>query len=340
MAGRTLDLPRFLAEELFPSVQRTGTVPGLGEWSNLQRSALFALPVKHGFVNIPTLNAIGPGGIKAAVRGFRMMPSVGPDAENELARMGASGITTHTQSPFGKVGQWSQNVTSRADTAQRLALHRTLLENNPVPPGYASHYRDLTPYQQGQVIQDRLVDYTRSSPLIDKLRSLGSNFPLWRLTLPSLAAKALVRNPRAVGGLARAEQAYNEARGNTAKGYETEFALPTDEGVGAAFEPASYFLNTANLVNAAYHHGNLQDEIAGIRSGKVANLLLGVAPGGYLGTEALNAYHSKAPTYERLLLALMGAYDKNLKSPYAQRVEQYRVENPAASKFEAQKHGY
>ena len=168
--------------------------------SSYQKDALFVLPFAH-MKNITVLAGLGPGGLSTIAKGIGYAGKIAkkdPATLAELDKLDVLGIKAayHTQgqaSKFanvpiaGATSKWSNEILSTYDNGLRLAVAEKLRS------------RGMGDIEMASQVRDIMGDYLHPSDATQALRSVGANFPQWRLQIvPKAMFKATKEQPKAV----------------------------------------------------------------------------------------------------------------------------------------------
>ena len=252
--SRSVPLP--VLAEFFRPREFAPKILALRNLSDAYRLALFVNFVKHGLINIPTLQALGPAGFTGAlhgiIHGLTMNKAQLEAAAQEVERVGAGahyvGALPGESGVLGGLRALARpgtQLTQRFDIAQRYALLKYMQNSKAIAPEFGIEYRKLKAYQMGQLINDTLFDYRNQSELVQTVRGFGAPFPHWHLTLIAHVMKAALTNPRAALLIARTEDDLNRAVFQ-GKGYHAEFNLPLNEPIKAIADPLSWAAGVAS----------------------------------------------------------------------------------------------
>src|SRR5271165_903691 len=301
-------LPEGVAQHRFGQQQTMGEFKVLKNASDATRLMLFMSFVRHGFFNVPFLQAIGPGGATAAIEGIGRV-FVSPGRAQAIRRLEDMGAASHyirqpaegagpVMNTLSKMAKPATSITERADMSQRIAL-LSYLDRSP-------QYAKMKDYEKGQLINDTLMDYSHQSDLSNMLRSYtGAQFPHWRLTLIAHAVKAMLQNPRAVDMITRGQVDLNRHLG-----YNVDLATPLDTGLKAYGDPLKFAKATIPPATSGY-------DVLTAKKGKAGQALLNdliyyftpAGLGGLLQQQlGTSTYKQYGPTDLREILSAGGAH--------------------------------
>lgn len=364
--------------------------------SDLSRKALFAIPFAH-MKNIAEAQYMGPGGAQALAHGAALAAARGvpSDAMVKLGMLpGAKGVYEKLAGQQIGDAEWEKRLdglrrkgalvefaddahgpnagANRAlwtfDAAQRVALDDFLAKHHP-------GYHDLSPYQQGAMVNAALFDYYHQSDLAKTLRTLGAPFPHWRLSVMERDARQLLGDKNAAVpahagdptrfiAYMRGMHALNhslfpaDASGKRAEGaYDVDLSGPMDEGPQQMLAPVSSLASILGPLGMALHgKATAQDVVQG--GGDALGGILGsYVPYGGAAPEVLDAighatgnksvrgdaaalgadrFHSTAPPELRALLSVIaGGYTKADPSSYLRAVRTLK-ERYGLSEYDAE----
>jgi hypothetical protein len=207
-----------------------------------------------------------------------------------------------------------------------------------------ARYADLSPFEQGAVINSVLFDYYHQSPMAEALRAAGAPFPHWTIGNLTLQGKQLLRDPRRMAALSRTQNVINANLFPSGTGYSLAANDPVSEASKTAGDLTTQFgrrtlVNKGGpligtLANLLEHQMDVQKvalptELGDLAQGAVGGFL----PGGTLGPQLLSAlgardvgeflgadrYKSNAPEALRVLLSAFGASLPNDPSTWTER---------------------
>jgi hypothetical protein len=210
--------------------------------SDFQRAALFVLPFAH-MKNLTVLAALGPGGVGTVAKGVKYARLISNGDAATLRRLksltdigaGAeyhSAATAHMIPGMGALSSRSTKVLTDYDNGLRLAL-RDKLANKGI--------RDL---EAGGQIRDIMGDYGNASKFTKDMKTIGANFPAWRMgVVPKAMAKAAREQPKATN-------LYSRIQSNISNDV-TEPMLPGSKGNTSGFDLGGPAEDAAKLANPA-----------------------------------------------------------------------------------------
>ena len=343
-AANKITAPAFLKGRLFEEKQQAwGQISLLKGFSQIGKDVMFFNPAPH-MKNITVLQIEGPGGERVAAEGARIFATMPPEAFKAQERMleDAGALSSFFAQRKGlwqdavdkispQIGRATEAIKNYSndklwkwDIAQRIALWNHLKKS----PKYAGK----SDIELGAVVNDTLFDYAHKSPLSEVLEGIGAPFPHWRLTNITRQAKALVQNPAAVTRMARVEQVGNQDLGPEHDHYDMGLNAPYDE-FAKAVNPATtmpYLATTAGPVGKALYSagkGDFQDQVGQAPlEGVAREAIRTVMP---LGSETTDLavggkYPSNANNLTKFGWSLLGAYPRNMRTIFTQKIEEYK----------------